>query len=205
MRAHISHDGIVPELTAASAESALLVLGSRGLGPIGGLALGSVSRSLLHHARCPVAVVKSGPAKAPDGGLPVLLGTDGSPASEAATAFAFGEAALRGVALVALHAWCDVGAFGLPGTTWEAYQAEGREILSQHLAGWQERFPAVEVRSQIVCDRPARWLIDESKSAQLVVVGTRGRGGITGMLLGSVATAVAETSSTPVVVVRGND
>ena len=204
VRAHISHDGTVPELAAASADAELLVVGSRGRGPIGGAVLGSVSRSLLHHAHCPVAVIKTGPTRGrEDGERPILLGIDGSPASEAATAFAFDEASRRHVGLMALHAWCDLGVFGILGSDWDAHQEQGQEILAERLAGWQERYPDVDVRPQLVCDRPARWLVDESKNAQLVVVGTRGRGGIAGMLLGSVATSVVESSPTPVVVVRG--
>lgn len=202
VRAVIRHDGAVPELAAASANARLLVLGSRGLGPIGGVALGSVSRSLLHHARCPVAVVKAGPAKVRDRTDPVLLGIDGSPASEAATAFAFDEASRRGVGLVALHAWCDAGVFPVIGSDFDDHERAGQLMLTRSLAGWQEKYPHVKVRQLIVCDRPARWLIDESRHAQLVVVGARGRGGIDRMLMGSVSTSVAELASAPVVAVR---
>ncbi len=203
VRAQVRHDGIVSELAAASAESTVVVIGSRGMGPVGGAVLGSVSRSLLHHARCPVTVVKADAAQ-PDGRhSPVLLGIDGSPASEAATAFAFEEASLRGVDLVALHAWTDVGVFPIVGMDWHQYEDEGHEVLGERLAGWQEQYPDVTVRRRIVCDRPARWLIDEAKRAQLVVVGSRGRGGLSSMLLGSVSTAVAESATAPVTVVRG--
>lgn len=199
----LRHDGIVTELTTASGSAQLLVVGSRGLGPIGGAVLGSVSRTLLHHAKCPVVVAKEGVVRTSDRTLPILLGIDGSPASEAAIAFAFDEASRRGVDLVALHAWSDVAVFPILGMDWHQYEQEGHEILAERLAGWQEKYPDVHVSRRIVCDRPARWLIDEAKQAQLVVVGTRGRGGIAGMLLGSVSTAVAESAMAPVAVVRG--
>jgi len=85
---------------------------------------------------------------------------------------------------------------------WVEYEQEGHEILAERLAGWQEQYPDVSVRRRIVCDRAAHWLIDEAARAQLVVLGSRGRGGFTRMLLGSVSTAVAESSMTPVIVVR---
>ncbi|AFM16297.1 universal stress protein UspA-like protein [Mycolicibacterium chubuense NBB4] len=202
VRVLLRHDGIVSQLTEASAKATMVAVGSRGLGPVGGAVLGSVSRNLLHHARCPVAVVKADAVRASGRVLPVLLGIDGSPASEGATAFAFDEASRRGVPLVALHAWSDVGVFPILGMDWHKYEQQGHEILAERLAGWQEQYPDVAVKRRIVCDRPARWLIDESRNAQLVVVGSRGRGGLTGMLLGSVSTAVAESSSPPAVVVR---
>ena len=85
---------------------------------------------------------------------------------------------------------------------WHTYEQQGHEVLGERLAGWQEAYPDVRISRRIVCDKPARWLIDESKHAQLVVVGSRGRGGISSMLLGSVSTAVAESATTPVAVVR---
>ncbi|MGW0161061.1 GspH/FimT family pseudopilin [Mycobacterium sp. NPDC003323] len=202
VRVERRHDGVLTELTAASSRADLIVVGSRGLGPVGGAVLGSVSRNLLHHARCPVIVVKDGAPRETDQGLPVLLGVDGSPASEAAIAFAFDEASRRGVDLIALHAWSDVAVFPIRGIDWHKYENQGHEILGQRLAGWQEQYPDVAVRRRIVCDKPARWLIDESRQTQLVVVGSRGRGGISSMLLGSVSTSVAESASAPVAVIR---
>nr|ABP47458.1 UspA domain protein [Mycolicibacterium gilvum PYR-GCK] len=199
----VRHDGIVPEFTEASQHADLLVLGSRGLGPVGGAVLGSVSRALLHHAQCPVVIAKEGVVPRDAGALPVLLGIDGSPASENATTFAFDEASRRGADLVALHAWSDVAVFPILGMDWHQYEQQGHEILAERLAGWQERYPDVHIRRRIVCDTPARWLIDESRHSQLVVVGSRGRGGIAGLLLGSVSTTVAESALAPVAVVRG--
>ena len=204
----IRHDAIVPELTAASEHADLLVIGSRGLGRVGGALLGSVSRTLLHHARCPVVVTKEAVTKEAGAGtprdtLPVLLGIDGSPASENATAFAFSEASFRGVDLIALHAWSDVAVFPALGMDWHTYEQQGHEILAERLAGWQERYPDVHVQRRLVSDKPAHWLIEESENVQLVVVGSRGRGGLAGMLLGSVSTAVAESALAPVAVLRG--
>ncbi|MCG7592620.1 universal stress protein [Mycobacterium sp. PSTR-4-N] len=199
----LRRDGVVTELADAARQADMLVLGSRGLGPVGGVALGSVSRTMLQHAECPVVIVKEGAVRGTDRELPVLLGIDGSPASEAATAFAFDEASRRGVDLIALHAWSDVAVFPILGMNWHERQDEGHEILGERLAGWHESYPDVHVSRRIVCDKAARWLIDEAKYAQLVVVGSRGRGGIPAMLLGSVSSAVAERATTPVAVVRG--
>jgi nucleotide-binding universal stress UspA family protein len=108
---------------------------------------------------------------------PVLVGVDGSPSSEAATALAFDEASRRCAPLVALHAWSDVGVFPILGMEWRAYRDEGDQVLAERLARWHETYPDVQVRRRLVCDVPARWLVDESKSVQLVVLGSRGRGG----------------------------
>jgi nucleotide-binding universal stress UspA family protein len=202
VRERVQHDGVVTALAAATRDAVIAVVGSRGMGPVGGAVLGSVSRSLLQHAHCPLTVVKAEAARADDSTYPVLLGIDGSPASEAATSFAFEEASRRGVDLVALHAWSDVAVFPTAGMDWRQYEEEGHEVLAERLAGWRQQYPDVAVSRRIVCDRPARWLIDEAERCQLVVVGSRGRGGIARMLLGSVSTAVAESAVAPVTVVR---
>src|SRR6478609_5922456 len=173
----VRHDGIVTELAAASAQAAMVVIGSRGMGPVGGAVLGSVSRSLLHHAHCPVTIVKADAAVLAGPNSPVLLGIDGSPASEAATAFAFDEASRRGVDLVALHAWSDVSTVPPWGAGWATYAQECGEVLAERLSDWRERYPDVHVRRRIVPDRPAASLIEASAQAQLVVLGSRGRGG----------------------------
>jgi nucleotide-binding universal stress UspA family protein len=201
VRTEVLHDYAVPALVGASKDAEMIVVGSRGMGAFGRAVLGSVSGGVVHHARCPVAIVHADEAQQPDHTSPVLLGIDGSPASEAATATAFGEASRRGVELVALHAWSDVGVFPVLGMHWQEYEDEGHEILGERLAGWQEQYPDVVVRRRIVCDRPARWLIDESEQAQLVIVGNHGRGGFPGMLLGSVSSAVAQSAKAPVIVV----
>jgi nucleotide-binding universal stress UspA family protein len=197
-----AYSSTVPTLIEASKEAWMVVVGSQGMGALGRLVLGSVSTALIQHAHCPVAVIRSGGVATPDRNAPVLVGVDGSAASEAATALAFDEASHRGVDLVALHAWSDVAVFPILGMDWRDRESQGEEVLAERLAGWQEKYPDVHVQRLLVCDKPARWLIQESARAQLVVVGSHGRGGFPGMLLGSVSSAVAHSAQIPVVVVR---
>ena len=90
----------------------------------------------------------------------------------------------------------------IPGVTWSDMQKDAEETLAERLAGWQERYPDVTVRRVVVPDRPAHQLLEQSESAQLTVVGSHGRGGFAGMLLGSVSSAVAESARMPVIVAR---
>jgi nucleotide-binding universal stress UspA family protein len=194
---------VVPAVIKASEGAQLIVVGSRGLGHLGRLLLGSVSTSLIHHAHCPVAVIPHHDEREGTDRHPVLLGIDGSIASEAATALAFDEASRRGVGLTALHAWSDVGVPPpLVNDWWYDLQTEAREQLAERLAGWQEKYPDVHVDRRVVCDVPAHALVAESCISQLVIVGSHGRGGFTGMLLGSVGAAVAHASDAPIIVVR---
>jgi nucleotide-binding universal stress UspA family protein len=201
MRTEVVYSNVVPTLIDASRDAWMIVAGSQGLGAMGRLLLGSVTTGLVHYAHCPVAVVHP-EAAAVDTNAPVLLGIDGSPASEAATALAFDEASRRGVELRALHVWSDVGVFPVLGMDWRDREREGHEILAERLAGWQEQYPDVRVERLLFCDKPSHWLLKESERAQLVVVGSRGRGGFPGMLLGSVSSAVAQSARVPVLVVR---
>jgi nucleotide-binding universal stress UspA family protein len=193
----------VPALVEVSKEAQMMVVGCRVQSLLDRVLLGSVSTGLVHHAHCPVAVIPDD-ALAPVelSQLPVVVGIDGSPASELATEIAFEEASFRGVDLVALHAWSDADMFDIGTVEWSAQQASEVEALAERLAGWQERYPDVNVCRRIVLGHPARHLIDEGPWSQLVVVGSRGRGGFPGMLLGSVSTAVVQAGRAPVVVAR---
>ena len=193
----------VPSLVDASKDARLIVVGCRGHGALARGILGSVSNGLVHHAHCPVVIIHDeDPLMPHPSKAPVVVGVDGSPASEKAVALAFEEASLRGVDLVAVHAWSDTGVFEFPGADWSTQQAMGEETLSERLAGWQERYPDVLVRRIVVADKPAHQLLEQAESAQLLVVGSRGRGGFAGMLLGSVSTAVINAARMPVLVVR---
>jgi nucleotide-binding universal stress UspA family protein len=165
--------------------------------------MGSVSSGLVRHAHCPVAVIRDEEALRPEvAEMPVLLGIDGSPTSELATAIAFDEASRRGVELVALHAWGERGDYAVPGLNRPVLEQEETEVLAERLAGWQERYPDVSVRRVVAHGQPAGLLVEASEDAQLVVVGSHGRGGFAGMLLGSVSSGVVQAAATPVIVAR---
>lgn len=194
--------GVVPTLVEASNDAQLVVVGSSRRAFGRGM-LGPVIAGLLHHANCAVTVVPDPEsAQHETGGAPVLVGIDGSTASEGAAAVAFDEASRRGVPLLALLAWSDVGVFPILGMDVRTYRDKAAELLSERLAGWQEYYPDVQVQRRLVCDVPDRWLVDESRNAQLVVLGSGGRGGYAGMHLGSVTSTVVRSARVPVIVVR---
>jgi nucleotide-binding universal stress UspA family protein len=196
------YSATVPTLVDMSKEAEMVVVGSRGHSAFGSL-LGSVSASLVQHAHCAVAVIHDEDPMMPyPAHAPVLVGIDGSPTSELATAIAFDEASRRHVDLIALHAWSDSRLVDFSGIDWPTMNSSEDEVLAERLAGWQERYPDVMVHRHIVCDRPARELIERSEAAQLVVVGSHGRGGFAGMLLGSVSSAVVQSARMPVIVAR---
>jgi nucleotide-binding universal stress UspA family protein len=201
LRTEVVHSSVMPTLIGASTRADMIVVGSRGMAALGRFLLGSVSSTVVQHAHCPVAIIHDDDGSADDK-APVLVGVDGSPASDGAIELAFDEASRRGVHLVALHAWSDVGVFPILGMDWRDYEAKGAEILNERLAGSQREYPDVRVERRLDCDRPAHWLIEESQHAQLVVVGSHGRGGFPGMLLGSVSSALAHSAKAPLIIHR---
>ncbi|WAC90313.1 universal stress protein [Mycobacterium sp. Aquia_213] len=198
----------VPALVDLSTGVAMVVVGDRRhSGELARSFLGSVSSALVYHAHCPVAVIHDDEATIGCGArAPVLVGIDGSPASEAATRIAFEEASRRGVALVALHAWADSRVSGstrvFQDSKWDAQLAEEEETLAQRLAGWRASYPDVAIHRRIEIGDPARWLIDASERAQLIVVGSHGCSRLRGRLLGSVGAAVVKRAKIPVIVAR---
>jgi nucleotide-binding universal stress UspA family protein len=136
----------------------------------------------------------------------VVVGVDGSPTSEAALAFAFEAAATRGVSLVAVHTWWDlfVDPTMAPLPDWDAIEVDEREVLAERLSGWGEKYPDVPVQRLVERDQPAHALVEQSLRAQLVVVGSRGRGNFAGLVLGSVSHAVLHRAHCPVAVVRAD-
>lgn len=191
-------------LVAESRVARVVVLGSRGLGGFTGMLVGSVAVALAAHGHCPVVVVR-GEHPTEMGGRPVVVGIDGSPSSEAAIGFAFEQASWLGVLLVALHTWSDT----IPASTvpfavvdWKAVEEQEQRVLAERLAGWQEKYPDVSVQRVFTPGQPAHSLLVQTREAQLVVVGARGRGGVKGMPLGSTSQALLHHSACPVAVVR---
>ncbi len=199
-------DAPVVALIAESASARSVVLGKSGRGAVTGVLLGSTTVALAAHAHCPVVAVR-GSGAPPEGAAPVVVGVDGSALSEEALGCAFAQAAFRDVPLVAVHAWNDADSAELFSEArmafdWEPLEDIEQRVLAERLAGWSEIYPDVVVRRDVVRAKPRQRLLEWSARAGLVVVGSRGRGGFRGMLLGSTSQALLHHAECPVMVVR---
>jgi nucleotide-binding universal stress UspA family protein len=133
----------------------------------------------------------------------VVAGTDGSAESLLAVSFAFEQADQRQVPLRVIHAYApSIPRRGPVGYDAEEIAVVERTALEQSLREWRHRYPTVTVRPEVVADNPARTLVEAARDAQLLVVGSRGRGAFRSRLLGSVSRQVLQHSSCPVAVVR---
>ncbi|WP_122818866.1 universal stress protein [Nocardioides pantholopis] len=188
-------------LLAAAHRASLLVVGSRGRGPLRSLLLGSVSVAVAKHAVCPVVVLRPERPEVVRRG--VLVGADGTERSLPALEFAYRHAATRGLPLTVMHCFWDV----LAATSPHHVVAEDRTVedlrvlLSQSVAGMSERYPDVEVHLEL-----ARGLVDEAlatgaEEMDLVVVGWHDADPVTSFLYGSVAPSVLERARCAVAII----
>lgn len=190
-------------LTERSRQAALLVLGNRGHGGFTDLLLGSTSVAVSAHAHCPVVVVREAMTDPADPRTDVVVGIDGSPCSLLALGYAFDRAVERDVRLRVIRAWTPPPPQYIPFDHDPAeITAAERSALDDLLVDWRQKYPQVEVVAEVVADAPSRALVNASRAADLVVVGSRGRGGFRGLLLGSVSQQVLHHSRCPVAVVR---
>lgn len=193
-------------LVRESASASVLVLGNRGHNALTGVLVGSTSLALAGHAHSPVVLVRDGADGSPESG-PVVVGVDGTEASEAALAFAFAEASAAGAPLIAVHAYAEsvfeeaLAANDAP-LNWTLQREVAEAVLAERLAGWQEKYPQVHVERDVVHDRPTRALRRCAQTARLLVVGRRGHGGFLGLVLGSTSQQIMHHVTCPVAVVR---
>ncbi|MBD0694947.1 universal stress protein [Streptomyces sp. CBMA123] len=182
-------------LREAADEAAQLVLGIRRLTEArSALPIGSKGASLVGHLNCPIALVPEPPEDLSGPGS-VVVGVDGSEASRAAIGFAFEEASLVGadVQAVEVRRPTEVGRPGLI--------EESLVDLSEAMAGWQEKYPDIRVRREVLTGSPAPMLAAVATRARCLVIGSRGLGGFRGLLFGSTGRALVHRCTVPLVIV----
>ncbi len=199
VRPHVTWSDARHALLEVAEHAALVVVGTRGRGPIGSLLLGSVSSAVSRHATCPVVVPRSGALQHPGG---VLVGVDGRPSSRPALDFAFRQASLRGRPLTALHTHVDqiAMAYGLHIVADSAEVDEAFRTLAEAVAGFAEEYPDVEVTQTVRGDRVGDALLSAGSDASLIVLG-RHHSGPLAALHGGFTTTVLEHTDTTVAVV----
>jgi nucleotide-binding universal stress UspA family protein len=192
-------------LCELSDEARLLVVGARGLSGVTSLLVGSTSMALAAHAHVPVVVVRQGTADQGRGG-PVVVGFDDSPHAQAAAAFAFEEAAMREADLVVVRAWTP------PRMPWRSdvrpltrdvaeLETAERHALQLAVDGLAAKHPTVPVATRLIAGDARHALAEASAGAQLVVVGSRGRGGFAGVYPGSVSHHLLHHAHCPVAII----
>jgi nucleotide-binding universal stress UspA family protein len=198
-------------LVQESHDAELVVVGCRGRGDLASALLGSVSLAVAAHAHCPVVVARAAADRQVGPDFGVVVGVDGSEASERAVAFAAEAAERSAASLRVVGAWQMpyVDAFGTTvwdvagrGTVEESLREATQRSLESVVAGLASTHPGLAVTSSVIEDDPAVALNDASREAGLVVVGSRGRGGFGGLLLGSVSHHVVHGAHCPVAVVK---
>ncbi|BBZ33029.1 universal stress protein [Mycolicibacterium confluentis] len=174
-------------LIDASWYARFVVLGTKPVTPLAALLLGSTTLAVATGAGCPVIIVRGADTAATD--APVVVGVDYSETGGVALERAFEMADRLGVGLTAVHAWSHLvpaGVMALPRLTdWAALESAELVQLTEVVDEVAQRFPNVKAKCFLESDRPAEALIQHSDGARMVVVGSRGRGALTGAVFGS--------------------
>jgi nucleotide-binding universal stress UspA family protein len=184
-------------------DATLIVLGYRGGGGFAGLRLGSVGQRVATHAACPVAIVRG----APRASGPIVAGVDDSPAADHVLDAAFGAAATRRASLIVVRSYAPsiqlwVASVRPADIATPEQDAAARAVVEEQLVPWRGKFPGVPVEIRLTRQAIAPALAGATSEAQLVVVGSHGRGAIRGTLLGSTGLHLLHHAECPVLVAR---
>ncbi|MBM2616392.1 universal stress protein [Actinoplanes sp. LDG1-06] len=194
----------VPRLLEVSRGAELLVVGNRGRGGFAGLLLGSVSRRVATQALCPVVVVRGRRTAA---GGPIVAGVDHSPDADLVLQPAFAAASDQGCPIVVVRAYEPMIPLSLSPAVPRrvdipAQDDAERSRLEARLAPWRAKYPELSVREVISHESAAAALVQASRDARLVVIGSHGHGLITGGLIGSTGLQLLHHAACPVQIAR---
>lgn len=186
-------------LVEQAEHSAMVVVGCRSSGALSRAVLGSVSSSVVHHTATPVVVVPE--PRDGDGAAPrVVVGVDHSPAALAALTAGIEQARRRGATLVPVFVHEPMEVPRGRGHAADLARLEDSErhslIEAARAAG------AADVQAHVLVGQPTAQLLTAARPQDLLVVGSRGRGGFAGLLLGSTSTQLVQHAPCPVLVVR---
>jgi nucleotide-binding universal stress UspA family protein len=199
----VVNDLPVPALLDASEGADLLVVGARGLGPVRRMLLGSVSQQCLHHATCPVAIVRDGTHDAADRIVRIVVGVDGSDTAGNALRWALEEGRLHRATVEVVHAWFVPYGGGQPfAAAFDSTPLEdaARRTLDAAVDSADVSGLSVPVTRTLAFGSPAAAVLHAAEAAEVVVVGSRGLGGFKGLVLGSTSYHLAHHALCPVVV-----
>ncbi len=206
------YDGSPVKVLTEQSRNGITVVGADGAGRLAGAFFGSVAGRLAAHGHGCIVIARPEPVEVETRPGVIAVGVDGSAHSQAAIGFAYEEAALRGATLLAIHTWNDkplshaLGSYPLNINSTGIDDHEHR-LLETELAGWEQKYPDVPVRMRVLRGRAAPNLLryaapTGTQPTQLMVVGSRGRGGFTGLLLGSTSQAVMTHAGCSVAIVH---
>ncbi|NHN55103.1 universal stress protein [Calidifontibacter sp. DB0510] len=200
---------VAEQLVDAAQGARLLVIGSHGRSPLLSALLGSTSYAVCAHAPCPVVVVRTEAPK-PDADRPIVVGVDGSERSLVAADFAARAAEATGAPLHCVVVWSNPAAL-LAASSYldttglamgDQLRDSARVTVEEIAESLRRQHPSVTITAEVLDGDPASTLAEASAGAGLLVTGSRGRGGLRGMMLGSVSHGVLHNAKCPVAIVR---